>query len=319
MASSTPLRHVLSSKRIIVIFSLLLATLFIYTTSPRTRLAEASANWGAPKSWNDVPYLSKEENAGEAREMSVPSEEEWDAKASVESPARLDDEDLLAYRQHLEETTSPAHFKHSRTLTFTHIYVLSLAKRTDRRERMSKIARALGLELTFVDAMDKADPAMGWIGERVAETRKKKVKLIAKAREVDKSTIGGGGIESVWLEGMDVEDLRLPSLAEKRWKGKDWVTYLSEADPATLRPRPGFNVSEALYDPNEDNERRQLTEPVLATWFSHVKVAKTMEENGDESALVLEDDVDLEWDIGRLWANAHRRLPPVRPFRFPLL
>jgi len=37
---------------------------------------------------------------------------------------------------------------------------------------------------------------------------------------------------------------------------------------------------------------------------------KRIIEDGDEKgALVLEDDVDIEWDLERLWASVERRLP----------
>lgn len=32
-------------------------------------------------------------------------------------------------------------------------------------------------------------------------------------------------------------------------------------------------------------------------------------ERGDESALILEDDVDIEWDIETLWARIEAKLP----------
>lgn len=31
--------------------------------------------------------------------------------------------------------------------------------------------------------------------------------------------------------------------------------------------------------------------------------------NRDKSALILEDDVDVEWDLQRLWSRIERRLP----------
>lgn len=36
---------------------------------------------------------------------------------------------------------------------------------------------------------------------------------------------------------------------------------------------------------------------------------KKMIERGDKTALVLEDDVDFEWDLERLWAGIERKLP----------
>lgn len=34
-----------------------------------------------------------------------------------------------------------------------------------------------------------------------------------------------------------------------------------------------------------------------------------MLENGDESALILEDDLDVEWDLERMWSRIERKLP----------
>lgn len=81
--------------------------------------------------------------------------------------------ELLAYRRYLEDKTSPSTYNtHSPTLTFDHIYVLSLPNRTDRRQEMKKLANALGIEIEFVDASDKSEPFFQWIAERVGESRK---------------------------------------------------------------------------------------------------------------------------------------------------
>lgn len=44
---------------------------------------------------------------------------------------------------------------------------------------------------------------------------------------------------------------------------------------------------------------------------------KIILENEDESALVLEDDVDLEWDFESLWNNIERKLPGDWDITFP--
>lgn len=79
------------------------------------------------------------------------------------------------YRQLLEERESTPH---SPTLGFDKILVLSLPGRADRRERMLKLGRALGLELEFVDAVDKTSDLVRWIGERVWEMRERKREIL---------------------------------------------------------------------------------------------------------------------------------------------
>lgn len=46
---------------------------------------------------------------------------------------------------------------------------------------MGKMARALGLELRFVEAARKEEPTFGWIAERVLETRKFKAWLMVRS------------------------------------------------------------------------------------------------------------------------------------------
>lgn len=87
----------------------------------------------------------------------------------------------LSYRQHLHLTTSPpAQLIHSQTLTFSHIYVLSLPTRLDRREQMSRLGHALGLNFTFVDAVSKDEPFIKWIAEQVLVIRKKKLAIMVR-------------------------------------------------------------------------------------------------------------------------------------------
>ena len=93
-----------------------------------------------------------------------------------------DPTDTLTYRNHLEETTSPtSQIVHSPTLTFDHIYVLSLPTRHDRREQMSELARAHGLKITFVDAANKDEPFIKWIAERAVEVRKERLRIMVRA------------------------------------------------------------------------------------------------------------------------------------------
>lgn len=233
------------------------------------------------------------------------------------------------YRQRLESTTSPPYFDAtSPTLSFSHIYVLSLPSRQDRRDRMEKLGRALGLRFTFVDAISKDQGVVRWIAERVEETRKKKRPLVAKLLDKDPSKVGGLKPGCDWLIRGDGErgnssfapapeqspvlpPYEFPSLSEAKWDNKDWVAYLNSHGPEGLDAKEGskFNVAERLHDPNERILQRQLSAGSVAVWYGQTGVMRKMVENGDESALVLEDDVDIEWDIARLWANVHRRLP----------
>lgn len=229
----------------------------------------------------------------------------------------------LKLREEIEKQTDHL-TQHSPTLTFSHIYVVSLPSRQDRRQTMSRLASALGLKFTFIDAEPKDSDMITWIGERVFETRRKKRRPLAKAMGLPVEEIGGVAVGSPWLamDGQKGEagTLALPSLKDARWQDLTWTEFLEQEETKglasgtsspLLRPlNASFDVVEALWDPTEARDTRQTNSAVLSTWHSHVKAIKTMRANDDESALVLEDDVDMEWDIESVWAAVHRRLPP---------
>lgn len=93
-----------------------------------------------------------------------------------------------------------------------------------------------------------------------------------------------------------------------------WVSHLEHAyDTNTLSSlvpkNPRLNVTKALWDPRERIAGRQVNEGVISTFWGHTRAIKEIIKNGDESALILEDDVDVEWDLERLWSRIERRLP----------
>ncbi|GAA5989023.1 hypothetical protein JCM10908_006274 [Rhodotorula pacifica] len=248
-------------------------------------------------------------------------------RAQFKLPAFLlqQSHDPLSYRRQLE-LLSPSHSsRHSRTLTFDHIYVLSLPTREDRRADMRKLASALGVEITFVDAAEKGEPFLKWIAERVKESREERRKVMAKARQVSPSSIGGMSIGSDWVTPFPSPSslARFPPFPSFRSRSKDaggggaksWVAHLeslhsSGGHHTSLRPlKRHLNVTDLLWDPLEPQRVRQVHEGVISTYWGQTRAIKRMLENGDRTALVLEDDVDVEWDLERLWKGIERRLP----------
>ncbi|KAM0747280.1 hypothetical protein T439DRAFT_329028 [Meredithblackwellia eburnea MCA 4105] len=258
-----------------------------------------------------APWSAKDRTAtnyAEAKEGKLAKE--W-------SSFPYDPTDSLAYRNHLELTTSPpAQITHDEHLGFSNIYVLSLPHRTDRRDDMLKLASALGITITFIDAAVKDEPFFQWIAERVAETRKERVALMAKTRRVKPSKLGGLGIGSVWVsQGQDTSGrVPFPPMLDDRFPSGNWLTHLeefhSEGRMDELAPStPEVNITELLWDHREWLPLRQVDEGVMSTFWGHTRVLKAIVENEDESALVLEDDVDMEWDIERMWSRMRRKLP----------
>lgn len=127
---------------------------------------------------------------------------------------------------------------------------------------------------------------------------------------------GGLQVGTDWLaRTQDREGIvRFPTRLEERWGGVSWIDYLEAHDEAgtlhLLVPEDGgMNVTEVLWDRKERIAGRQVNEGVISTWWGHTRAMKMSIEAGDKSALVLEDDVDVEWDLERMWSRIERKLP----------
>ncbi|GAA6023547.1 hypothetical protein JCM10207_005713, partial [Rhodosporidiobolus poonsookiae] len=309
---------------LILLVSLLLVFLLIslsaHRNAPSSPSARTLAGWVSPSRLYSSSSLERQPSALGTS----------DSSSGLDKGGVADhDADPLSYRRFLEQSTSPTpegvgFTTHSPTLGFDHIYVLSLPSRKDRRDDMNKLARALGIEITFVDAADKHEPFIQWIAEKVVESRDERRKVMAKARGVPSSRIGGHKTGSDWLVPYPGLTSSNPSTSpfpayppspELR-ESPHWVDHLETlysrhgGQHVHLRPEdPGLNVSEALWDDRESLATRQVSEGVISTYWGQTRAIKRVLENGDRTALILEDDVDLEWDIERLWEGVRRRLP----------
>ncbi|KAK4046730.1 hypothetical protein OIV83_005835 [Microbotryomycetes sp. JL201] len=222
----------------------------------------------------------------------------------------------LEYRLMLEKTTSPPRqMEHSPTLGFSKIYVLSLPTRQDRRDEMSKLAKALGITVEFVDAANKDESFIQWIGERIAETRKQRRQLMAEAQNKPVDSIGGLGIGSQWLQPTLDGKQPFPQFPrDERYPSGSWTAhleaYFDAGNHTTLKPEnPKFDLREALHDYREKRIVRQLHEGIISTYWGQTRALKQVIRNRDDTALILEDDVDIEWDVERLWSRIAMRLP----------
>ncbi|GAA5968542.1 hypothetical protein JCM8115_004210 [Rhodotorula mucilaginosa] len=230
--------------------------------------------------------------------------------------------DPLAYRRQIQlATTQPRDPEPA----FDHVYVLSLPAREDRRADMRQLAQALAIDITFVDAADREEPFLQWIAERVAESRKLRRQVMAEARQVAPESIGGMSIGSDWVtpfpgnlsSSQGGAPARFPPYpTTKNYGNRHWVSHLealaaSGGRHTSLRPsNPTLNVTSLLWDPLEPLPVRQVHKGVISTYWGQTRAIKRMLENGDKVALILEDDVDVEWDLmDGFWDRIERRLP----------
>lgn len=136
------------------------------------------------------------------------------------------------------------------------------------------------------------------------------------ARGQDPSSFGGLEIGNDWVTQFQDEEGKqpFPPLVDSRFPSGSWTSHLEHHIAAgtlhLLQPNnPNLNITEALLDPLERIPGRQVNEGVISTFFGQTKAMRMVLENGDESALILEDDVDVEWDLERMWSRIERRLP----------
>ncbi|KAM0791918.1 hypothetical protein ACM66B_004172 [Microbotryomycetes sp. NB124-2] len=284
-----------------------------WKTSPLDSASAALSSLTAPllrsKAW------AKLHNTTSSWSYSQPTDVDQN---TILSTFTYDPTNSLEYRYHLERTTSPqSQLVHSKTLTFDKIYVLSLPWRKDRRQQMTQLAKALGVEIEFVDASSKDEPFMKWIAERAVEVRRQRIEIMAEAQGVVATKIGGLKIGNDWLKtrpSTTTEFPEFPSTQVTPSADSSWVDVLEEAHSTNqlskLVPEdPNLNITRALWDHVEKIDGRQVNEGVISTFWGHTRAMKKVLENDDSSALILEDDVDVEWDLERLWSRIESKLP----------
>lgn len=235
----------------------------------------------------------------------------------------------LDYRDHLNSfhRATPV----AANMGFDHIYVVSLPHRADRRAIILKLAEAQNLRITFVDAISADSPVIHWIAERVAEVRRRKRGILSKVLRQARDRVGGQDIDSGWLlPSVDLApapNLRLvadpfykdaslldfPPLTDQKYGGEDWTSFLEHHivhnSTNQLIPQLGINITELMHDSAERYPNRQTNAGTLACWYSHMQAIRQLRSNQDKRALILEDDVDFEWDIAETWAGIAPKLP----------
>jgi hypothetical protein len=330
------------SRRSLALIAALSVGLFLLTLLPFHHQVSSFAKDQAtalkqslPQVWNQPSFFDEDEpRAHDDVPAAVPSR---GAPSPPQVPQEEHDPVAVDWRAHLEQEHSGiAHFgQHAPRLGFSHIYVFTSALNPARKARMELLGKALGAELTFIERTNPKDAKVLWIGERVQEVRAQKAAIIAEFSNSTADRIGGLRTGSPWLHPKvkwhryplpyfvkssawhwktvlpkpRYFTVHFPTLEDDRFDGFDWVQFLHYPD-STLDPDdPNFDPADDLHDPLETDDRFQLSFESLAEWYDHHALFLLMDRNADESALVLNDDVDVEWNFERLWSKIERILP----------
>ncbi|KDQ30174.1 hypothetical protein PLEOSDRAFT_1101179 [Pleurotus ostreatus PC15] len=158
---------------------------------------------------------------------------------------------------------------HESTLRIaSQLFVISLLRRTDRREQMDFLRGSLGLHWTYIDALDAEDPLVDSLLDRVRRSR----------------LINGNSSILQWPESLH------ESLSEAD------VTNSSDSDSSPLTCALEDNIIPPYSA--DTPQHLLLTRSRIACWHSHLTAIRQIAMSTSQyPSVILEDDIDMERDI----------------------
>lgn len=205
------------------------------------------------------------------------------------------------YRQILSSVRPLDTAPHSKTLGIAdRIYVVSLPSRTDRREIMSDLERAMELEFTWHDATDFRTKDIQDILERLRWWRNE--------HRVNDSVPRADPSPYTFKWADDVNDVgpNLGISGADLWPGSVGKTLLPPLPPP---PSPDNRppTLEIFGEAGTQFGQGSIRPAQVSCWYSHYGVLRRIAEGDDEVAIVFEDDIDMEWDLElrlrRIWTG----------------
>lgn len=191
----------------------------------------------------------------------------------------------------------------------SHIFVIGLPTRYDRRLQMERLRYVLGLEFTYADALYHTSPLIQHVMDKIRELRVDSGILLEGS---ENSTTGV--LDFAWPDNIDSLSQTLGTL--KKTGSDFWVDSLPSTIPepdTTLVPLTAA-MEDATIAPYHPDLRsiHILTAAKIACWHSHLNVIRQIAENenhSDDVSIILEDDVDMEIDIRERLAGLWEGLP----------
>lgn len=205
----------------------------------------------------------------------------------------------------------------------SHVFIISLQRRADRRASLSPLLNAFGFvkhtNLTSISsysmATDASDPRIARIEQHVRWQRRKERQTILS--NISKPNIGS--FEDSWSHGLDVawgsdywgrtplrddaKDERYLPLPDLLDPDSDHTLLVEKGNPFN----PHKHISNATLPVS-------LTRAMIACWYSHATLIrdialKTRDGDGNQTFIILEDDIDFEWDIEERLVTLWKALP----------
>lgn len=185
------------------------------------------------------------------------------------------------------------------------LLVISLPNRQDRRRDMERLRLELGLQWSYFDALTSESPLvaviMGWV---------------EKIRASEPFSVGDNRANSFsWPENLEniansIEEISMWSDGHNPW---DLSLTAAGFPPSTSYRRVVCAIKNCTIPTGFLSEHMILTPSRVACWHSHLsvihKLANSLGPRGPGVAMILEDDVDMEKDIGQKTRALWRTLP----------
>jgi len=194
-------------------------------------------------------------------------------------------------------------------IAHTHIYVISLADRQDRREQMEFLRTIQDLTWTVIDAVPGnatlVNHILGWVALLRIESRKAGALGFRWPEEINALSISH---EPLKQSGSDTWAETSPSSKPKS----------SKFGPSTYSSLPCAIEDNSMPTfANDTPEWMVLSPAKVACWHSHVSAIRRFVERqdphdhrrGDDVVVILEDDIDMEKDISTRLSQVWTFLP----------
>ena len=178
------------------------------------------------------------------------------------------------------------------------IFVVSLPRRTDRRAQMEILRSALGLQWKYVEAIDNSSPFIPIIMEEVRKQRtleqenKKPFRWpkSINAQAYSSEPLGLGGSDN-WTLPKYNDDIKVQP-RERNTSASYRSTIASDPLTCATEDDTLITFEKGLQ------EYKLLTQAKIACWSSHLSVIRDIAEDKNEDvSIVLEDDINMGWDI----------------------
>ncbi|CAE6518722.1 unnamed protein product [Rhizoctonia solani] len=185
------------------------------------------------------------------------------------------------------------------------IVVIGLERRTDRREHMERIRRAMGLEFDWSNAIDLSDPRIAEILERVRWAREQSRKGVesvvpvlnfAWSDEVENMLGNGIPDEPIGFEHADI------------WSLHDDPRY-AQLPPLPQVPNPDTRPPVTHMAKFNYTMPTPVSLAAISCWYSHYQVFRSVADGPDEAVIVFEDDIDMEFDLEKRLRQMWPALP----------